>query len=615
MPLRGRSTRRLLFWVIAVAAVQTQRVQAHAVRYSSGLLRTWTAPGDSEVYEREALATERFLAREFAHTAPFHWKQVRRTEDTQHVHFLFELRLDTRRVVGHHLKIHFNKEGFLQYASSDWEEVGRAALPAENQANRSKRMEEIRSAFVARHGRAPGRLDLQPVIWVDRRDGHLVGAYEVVVTAQDVGVFRRYFISETTGEHLQEMRVSRGITANIYKKSPFGAAPFDSVTLPGLAGGATSLSTSELHVWRDQLNGVTSELAEVDPTFDFSASITANPATYDADCYDPSTAACPNQGFEAQQVFYHLQSFRNRVDSLLAQLGSTVTFASDPLQVLINSRAVDVNGDLDATNDVNNAAFMTVPCRDGFAAFNQCLVFLRPLATSSLTCGGMTTFYSLAREALVAVHEYQHYVTDSISQMESGSVGYNVGDALHEGYSDYFAATHVSQDFGSDVTLVGEYAFQNCAAVLRDVGVLTVYDKNSADPGPHSYGLSWASGLWQLRRELGAATVDAVALKSLFLLPTRPGFMDAVEALVQADLALNQGANRTRIRELFYDEIKFIAGYTGQFRDTGRAVVEMGLRSCASVPAVPGANGWATALTLLTWIWVTLGLGRQWRKF
>lgn len=229
---------------------------------------------------------------------------------------------------------------------------------------------------------------------------------------------------------------------------------------------------------------------------------------------------------------------------------------------------------------------------------------------------GATTFFHTAREAVVAVHEYQHYVTDQIAGLIAGQSVRTVGDALHEGYSDYMAASHISETAARTVTKVGEYVFQQCddanPAIIRDIGTIKVYDPDNLESAPHVYGWSFASGLWKLRTQLGREAADLLALKSLFLLPVEPGFMDAVEAVVQADKTLFAGANVATIRQIFYNEVHFLGGQTGQFRDVDKAILEVGLHSCASAPyRRHPATAWVLFGVLGLWLGVTTLLGRR----
>ncbi len=596
--------------LLVVSGFSLAVVRAHALetRFDSGLLRNYAvdAPGAPAP---ESVALSRFLKKEYGSLGPgYQWKVKQSLADNQHSHHTFELFLGARRVMGRQLKVHLNHRGFVEYASSNFNaSVSLSTNPpteAQILAVRAKVEEDFQKEF----GVLPGRVDIEPVIWVSAKpQSHL--AFNVRVISNRQGVIRNFILEETSLKLLQRLPVAR--FANVYKVSPFNASPVEAVTLPVLGGGGTELSTSAFHVRRDE-NTTDPTLREVNPQFDFSASgaFQLDPALYDHTCTSASSNGCPNQGFDAVNVYYHLASFHEKLESLFTTLGSTGAITGDPLDVIVNSLGTDLDGDGDGTNDTNNAAYVFGACRDDDTSMDRCLLFLRPENE------GSTKLYHTAREAVVVVHEYQHYVTDQIAGLIPGADGATVGDALHEGYSDYMAASHISDTAGRIVTKVGEYAFQDLddanPPIIRDIGTIKVYDPDNLETAPHVYGWSFASGLWALRLQLGQEAADLIALKSLFLLPVEPGFMDAVEALVQADKVLFAGQNASAIRSTFYDEVRFLGGRTGQFRDVDNAILELGLRSCAASsrarhPATPAVF----FALLLLWAVVALALGRS----
>jgi hypothetical protein len=189
-----------------------------------------------------------------------------------------------------------------------------------------------------------------------------------------------------------------------------------------------------------------------------------------------------------------------------------------------------------------------------------------------------------------------------------------VGDAIHEGYSDYLAASYVSEANNTDATLVGEYALRNCTPLQRELATLKVYDGADELSDPHVSGLVWASALWRLRDEFGVSVADHIAVKSLFYQSTTPGFFDAIEALVKADADLYAGAHETRIRQIFYNEAKFLGSLTDVFQDADNKIVKVGLRGCSAVHTQGGRPAWTATLILgLLWLGATLVVGRRWR--
>ncbi len=571
------------------------------------------------------------------------WLRLKVSSLDSHRVFDFELRHRGLRVVGGRKRIAYHRDGYVDWVSGfTGESSGRFdGFASEEDAD------PIRERF---EGRFPGtRVSVEPVyfleegvfsanydVWVARAGWHrhfivdLLGRVirDLKTFWSDPGVYHPAFFwgAVDVGDALSTWGISDFWTRAVkgYEVSPLVSSA-TAVTLTGLTG-STGLASGQFVVQRDQNTSAVTAV-HVDPNTDFTAvtGFSESPAVYSHTCTGNATS-CANQGFDAVNVYFHLTKFRTRLDRYFSEMGLSGGFSTDPLAVVINAMRLDFDNDGVATDEANNAAYYPLSCGTDAngVAMKRCLIFLRPGAVNSPSCGGAVQLYDLAREAVVVVHEYQHYVTDLIAELEPGtSATPSVGDALHEGYSDYFAASHVSQESnpngsGSDVTRIGAYAFQKCSGVIRDLSQVRVYQNitNPSDPNtdidPHNSGLSWASGLWDLRKKIGATSTDKIALRSEFFLSTRPSFFEAVEALVQADKSLNSGVNASLIREIFYKNVRFLGGTTDAFRDPVAGVVETGLRGCAVAGGddvqqnTPMA---ATASSALFLIWLVMTLG------
>jgi len=327
---------------------------------------------------------------------------------------------------------------------------------------------------------------------------------------------------------------------------------------------------------------------------------------------------CRNQKVDSGNVYYHLTSFRTWLDAKAASLGSQLSFPYDPIPVFVNFMAKAIQKCrktdtqyVDKTEQSNNAAYIAGPCDDS-GTVNRCLVFLRYGTVSP--CGNGDPGGSFAREALIIAHEYQHYVTDMITGIEFGAANQlRVGDIIHEGYSDYFGASYASHNSAQDIHTVGQYAFSDkYFEEQRDLikeGV--IFSDSTAYSNPHTPGWVWASALWELRDTLEATTVDLIALKSLFYLSTTPGFIDSVEALVQADRSLNGGVNEKTIRTLLFDERKFLGSLTGAFQDEDKKILKVGFQGCANVNPGNAETGFPTIGIFLLWLISTVWGGRR----
>jgi hypothetical protein len=461
-----------------------------------------------------------------------------------------------------------------------------------NQTDRGAVQDKLSNRFGFERSRGV-RWELREALLFSHSTGRLQPVWEARPVSDQIQYLFVDYLDPRTGELVWRKPLYRRLSAKVYPTSPYNGgsndAPAEFRTLPGLTGLATQLSTGYMTVKRQQFTSGFDAL-DVDPNQDFEneAGFDLQPSSYNSSCTGSGALSCPNQAFDAVNVFYHVQGYREYIETLFAGIDETVTWAEDPIMVVVNAIGYDVDGDGQTSDETNNAFYSSFCTVDSYQG--GCLLFNPPDAESYSGCGGLKDYYDLAREALVAVHEYQHYVTDHLTGMVRGASGPNVGDLLHEGYSDYFAVSHVSRTAATPNTTILEYGFQECPLYQRALGTLKVYDKDSSRTDPHFYGWTWASGLYSLQASLGVQVVDKIALKSLFFLPTNPTFLDAVEALVQADASLNDGVNASTIRTLFFDTLRFVGGSGNPFADVGQGVVNVGVSSCLSTSTPPSAT-------------------------
>jgi|GEM_PF-2444584 len=515
------------------------------------------------------------------------------------------------RVVDHFVSTHFRRDGFIQYASSDLKDPIQLELKKGWDQAQSRLKNEYQKLAELRTGAKLSYIHLEPVVWIDgERRAH--AAFELNENDFKPVRFRRSYLSAETGAVLVEFDPARyvSVSGKVYATNPTNAS-YASTTIPDLSA-TTTLTNAYTHVRR--VESVTPK--DVDPSQDFTLEVgfSLSPTSYDATCTGSAATSCPNQAFDAVNVYYHVNGYRQALNANLTTLGMTVAFPDEPLNVFIN---------LGSGTSTNNAAYVNSSC-NASGSIPRCLFFLAPATITSPTCGDAEVqFYDLAREANVAVHEYQHYVTDTITGLiPSTTTAPNVGDILHEGYSDYFGASYVSSTSGMLAATIGAYSFQQCTPIARDVSLLRILDNSSAEAGDsHLGGHTFATGLWQLREDFvdefgttdGPAKMDKLALRSLFFLSANPGFVDAIESLVRADETLYSGNHVGRIRTIFYDDLHFIGGQTGVFKDSASKIAEVGFKSCASVGNVMASGSW-TIWMMLVWLAMVLGSGRAWAE-
>lgn len=573
--------------------------------YKSGLLKEWDQRSTDFVESESAF--DIFLTEHF-HFPGYEWRVVNSFQDNTHIHRLYALYYQGVRVFEKFLKLHYSKAQMsIAFASSNLEKRFERVLGAHRRSDLSFfRTEWFPDRQI--------RLNADPIYIPTHEERDILSAYEVRVPNQRGASIRHFVADATTGEVLIEKRVGRHLTIGkvpVWPISPFNTtntkAP-DSVDLTDLLE-TNKLKSSNIYVRRVQ-DYATPILKDVDPDPSISIDFSSDPAAYDQKCTGSATQ-CPNQRTDGINVYYHISNYRSTLSKYLSDLGmENPTLSKEPLDIFINAFNFPIGGKTDQTN---NAAYVSDGCYDldDGTRIERCMIFLRPEPLTSSACGNASKFYDLAREAIVIVHEYQHFITDVITQMVPGEINLaNVGDALHEGYSDYFGISQTSRISSSSATLVGEYAFQNCKYYQREIGTLRKYENGEAEKDPHVSGQSWASGLWQLRKELGEGKADKLAFKSLYFLTPKPGFAESVEALVKADEALNSGENAGRIRQLFYDEIAWLGGMAGVYRDSSRGIANVGFRSCASVR--PQGSPWGSGALVSIFLCGIVFVGRRW---
>lgn len=620
---------------------------AEVEKFPSGLLRSYTATTTSErratyVDSVDSLFDD-FLKQNFEQgNNGLAWHLESDVTDKTHRHRLYSLRFQGRRVLDQWVKLHLNHAGFIEFATSTWSARFLARPHRNHQAEATAIFQK---AMTTRFGAPLPSPDVEPVYQVDVKTQSIRPILLLRAGGKHPAAPNFFVVDEATGNTLEEhsgvrfthahasgedeAKDRRAIirylgTNNCYEDSPTSSLSScyheDLTEVLPASSDSFVLNGPYFEMLRGRKD-TTPVSVKVAPGTAYTAaggwdSNVPADATYD--CVASNVDGCPSIGFEAQNVHVHLSRFRKKViDYINVDLGitscaGTTCFPADPLKVIVNSQPVQSGSSLVTSN---NAAY--IPDCKAFG-YTSCLVFFKPKAVTN-SCGvvGDVTLFSVAREANVIIHEFQHYVTDSITKISFGtSSQYTVGDALHEGYSDYFAASHVVAQSGlaSGSKILG-YSFKNCPTVPREVATLRPFKIESTIGPFYDVGLTWASGLYQLRSEFDTVKqADLLAMKSLFFLTPTPGYIEAVEALVKADQALYEGAHVSRIRSLFYNELKFINGESSPFRDTDSLVAEVGFKSCTSLSGPLRTQPLSSLGIFGVWIASVLALGRAARS-
>lgn len=205
-----------------------------------------------------------------------------------------------------------------------------------------------------------------------------------------------------------------------------------------------------------------------------------------------------------------------------------------------------VRGEAQDGSGTNNANFATPP--DGSRPRMQQFLFTQ--GTSNLADDRDSS-----QDGDVVMHEFGHGVSNRLvgGPQNTSCLGGTQAGAMGEGWSDYWAITFYNDG------RVGDYVTNNATNGIRraayTVPANPIHD-SYADLGNqgfqvHRDGEIWAATLWDLRNELGAAIADRIVLEGMKFTPCSPSFLNARDGILQADQAVNGGANRCRIWTVF----------------------------------------------------------------
>ena len=146
----------------------------------------------------------------------------------------------------------------------------------------------------------------------------------------------------------------------------------------------------------------------------------------------------------------------------------------------------------------------------------------------------------VAEDAEVIIHEYGHAILDrQVPDINKGE-----GGAIHEGFSDFLAASFFSavSDGFSD-TIVFEWAGADDPEVAtRPVNGNKRYPEDIVG-APHADGEIWSAALWEIFEAIGRDASIRLVVESHFFLSPDSEFVDAASAILMADQELNGGVN------------------------------------------------------------------------
>ena len=171
----------------------------------------------------------------------------------------------------------------------------------------------------------------------------------------------------------------------------------------------------------------------------------------------------------------------------------------------------------------------------------------------------------------IIIHEYGHGISNRLTGGPSQASCLTNAEQMGEGWSDYFALvmTPSPTDGGTDARPMGSYATQNPGGIRTypystdmQINQHTFADLVNANGSPHFTGSIWAQMLWEVYWNLvskhgfdndlytgtgGNNIAIQLVMDGLKLQPCNPGFVSGRDAILQADVNNNGGANQCEI--------------------------------------------------------------------
>jgi extracellular elastinolytic metalloproteinase len=219
----------------------------------------------------------------------------------------------------------------------------------------------------------------------------------------------------------------------------------------------------------------------------------------------------------------------------------------------------------------DNANMSTPP--DGLAPTMQMYLFFRTGSLPDVVSGNG------GNDAEVVYHEYTHGLSNRLVTYPGGGSGLDNQQAgsMGEAWSDWYALDYLNaQQFKPDppgngnfimgqLTFGGDLRSQpvDCpvnasAKVCPGAGTAGPggytygdFGKIRGRPEVHSDGEIWLETLWDLRNALGSRTTEKIVTRGMELSPPSPSYLDMRNAILQADLVANDGANSRAIWNVF----------------------------------------------------------------
>ena len=169
-----------------------------------------------------------------------------------------------------------------------------------------------------------------------------------------------------------------------------------------------------------------------------------------------------------------------------------------------------------------------------------------------------------AEDAHVIWHEYGHAL---LQDSAPGLLNSSEGQALHEGWADYWAASY-ARSLAENSTVPRDdwrslFKWDSGDGSIwqgRQMNFTGKYPEDTFCDGGgfqcniYADGIMWATTLMEVYDRLGRETTDRLALASHAYLMHPVSFRDAAEAMIQSDADLHAGANVSALLDVFSEK-------------------------------------------------------------
>jgi hypothetical protein len=198
-----------------------------------------------------------------------------------------------------------------------------------------------------------------------------------------------------------------------------------------------------------------------------------------------------------------------------------------------------VNVDAQDASGTNNANFSTPP--DGSRPRMQMFLF---------------TFNGGAQEdgdfdPSVIYHENTHGLSNRlVGGGSTGCLGGIQSGGMGEGWGDFMGASFLNNP------VIGAYVTGNNTLGIRRASMANspftyANIKDGTMTEVHDAGEVWAATLFDARKAVGAAIIEQLVVSGMKLTPCNPTMLQARDAIIQADVNINGGANRCALFTAF----------------------------------------------------------------